>query len=295
MLGSVDRTVLEMPFTHNGHTQTAPVELYTPVNAFLDNPDLPLVFPGMGNEGIYARRLTKILDGLDFPAVTVVFHFPNAEAVDPVCVNGVEFVASKVNRILGLDKDTPKDTISHSQSGGIVLISGKHTPQLADARHSVIAPVGLNSYQMGPEGNTRKKEFWKRFLLENPRQEGQLHPSGWSVGAGVFGRFISDTAGSFIRNGYNLLPKKLEYAISDRSSRNAIQGLSQMTVSSATALFVGENDPVFRFVEIEETLSSNGMEEKVRLDSVAGAHEPLVCRLGRLQLSAAIDHIRKNN
>lgn len=286
---SVQREVLDFNYQRNGHTQSAPIELYYPSGSLVEGVTMPMAILGLGNEGLYARRFTRLLSELEMPGVSVVLHFPDKESIDQVCMGGLNFTASALNRRMGVPEDTPMNTLSHSQGGGILLASARETPQLVGKRHSVVAPVGLNSRALGSEGRERSHEFWRRYMFCNMTQPGMVTDlRHWRAGIGAAGRLLNDTLVSKVKNGYNLLPSKIDYAIGNKLSDASVEGIKHLAAFAHPLLIVGKNDPIFRVDEISATLYENAGQDPIELAVVSGAHEPLIGKKGYPQLVAAV-------
>lgn len=291
----VQHVNLPMPYRYKWRTSEVDISLYMPKNVTAERvaTTIPtLIFPGLGEEGFTSRRLAKMLHMQGKTAIVGVLRFPERTAIDAVCKQAPGFVAAAVNRMAGLDPLAGVHTISHSQSGGALLVAANETPQLSGTKHAIISPVGINTRHMGPEGPERTREFWKRFTIRNLRQPGQMHPANWRTGTDLTKRLVADTAGSFVTNGYNLLPHKIDYTLSDRMHEQALNGLRTLHGTAADVhIFSGMHDPVFPVHEIEDTLQENDI-FGVAVHEVSGAHESLVSRLGMLQLEAAFSALQ---
>lgn len=286
-MNGIETIKLEMPYRHNGHTQNAPIILRAPAGLMEDEADPTLLVMGYGIGRFSARKVARIPEGSSL--ISVQFVFTDAESIEPLCQDGVRLVAASLNRRRGLDEERPVKTISQSQGAGIVAFAGnQQVPQLKDARHALLSPVGFNSAFLGPE-DKRMFEVIKRFG-KNAKQEGQMDFQNWPANVDVLYRLFYD---SFIK--WGLLRNKFNYALSDERASEGIRGLRWLANNSHMAFFIGEHDPVFPKKEVVTTLSSSGLGALVTNGTVRimpGAHEPHVSKLGKRQLADALEFIK---
>ncbi len=282
----IEPAALEVPYRHNGHDQTAPLLVYS---TEIETGQKPImILPGLGEDGLVAAKLVRQMEKLRVAARIGVLTFRNHEAIDSMCRKGPGILAAEINRLYGDDEDAPVNSIGHSQSGGSQLVAALDTPQFEGARHVSIAPVGPNSPFLGESEEERPREFWLRFarILKNP--------APWRMGVDFTRRIASDTLGSRIRNGYNLLPCKVNYALSDDMHEYAIGGLKTLVSVGSVALITSNDDPLFPSHEVRSVLGQRGLEGVEQIASV-GSHEPMISRRGWEQVQAALDFINRED
>lgn len=250
--------------------------------------DTVLLLPGLGEEALTARKLVRLQQQKERNVAVAVLRFPDQLSINFVCMHMPQLVAAEINKRKGLQTDAPLHTVSHSQGGGVLLSCAPQTPQLHDARHVVLSPVGLNTQHFGQTPQERAKTFWKRHLFMNMIKNGQFFdPKNWLTGLDLTKRLASDVVGSLVTNGYNLLPHKIAYALSDDMHKNAMVGLDHLVQhAERVAIMTGSNDPLFPLAELDETLTKHDI-FSVALQETVGAHESMAGGLGRLQVEAA--------
>lgn len=287
MIERITRQAVQMPVSYKHNTGSVPIDYYLSEVKGSDKKPL-LVLPGMGEDHYVSRKLAYNLKVLGIPALIAVLKFPDIGSMDVVCKKAPGFMAALLNKTYGDNPQAAVSTLSHSQSGGAVLVAGNNTEQFAGAKHAVVSPVGVNTLAMGQDMSARKKEFWKRLLWKNNLQPGQFVPANWRAGLDLSLRLVGDTVGSWAANDYSLLGHKVEYALSDQMHDLAMRGLARLQENSSVIMYTGKDDPLFPWGELRMATHNYEPTRAVSVLIESGAHESMVNSNGKHQLQNPI-------
>lgn len=271
----------------DGRTHDVPIETMHTPGAFQSERLLHL-YPGLGEEERATEKGLHVLADEGLPALGIILPFhhlpPEQRHIERVVAEAPYDLAVASNERAGNNPDYPVDAIGSSQGGGVLLMSARRRPEAFDAM-GLLGPVGLNPEAFGNTDRKKAMTFLWRLGVVNAlfrkEQSLLLDPKG-NIDAlrETGGRVISD-----VREGR--LGPKISFALNAALAQN----VAYLAGKRELAVFVGENDPVFRPDELREELNVHGAGHV--LEVIEGSHGTLNNRGGRNQLRHVAQWMRQ--